>query len=303
MSNPKRYYWMKLKDTFMTSDTIDYFMSQPDGANYVVLYQMLCLKTINTGGRLSRQIGELIIPYDIEKIQRDCKWFSIDTVRVALKLFQAVGLIYEDVDGVLVLADHKSLVGSETTYALQKRNQRELKSQTTPKLGGHSADKSGDNVHPDIRERDKRLEIRDKSIEKEEEEYSPADEPPSPSPEPPAPEKPKRKAKEEPEIIPSYGSLSPRMCIAVDKWLQYKKERREQYKPTGQQALISEIENNVKRYGEEAVIELINTCMAANWRGIIFEKLKNQPQTPRGGSGGPSGNIFAEMMHERGQTI
>ena len=41
MATGKRYYWMKLKDSFMTSDTIDYFMSQPDGANYVVLYQML----------------------------------------------------------------------------------------------------------------------------------------------------------------------------------------------------------------------------------------------------------------------
>ena len=69
----------------MTSDTIDYFMEQPDGANYVVLYQLLCLKTINTGGRLSRQIGEITIPYDIAKIQRDCKWFSADTIRVALR--------------------------------------------------------------------------------------------------------------------------------------------------------------------------------------------------------------------------
>ena len=37
-------------------------MGQKNGANYVVLYQMLCLMTINTNGRLSRQIGEVIIP-------------------------------------------------------------------------------------------------------------------------------------------------------------------------------------------------------------------------------------------------
>ena len=72
MATGKRFYWMKLKESFMTSDTIDYFMSQPDGANYVVLYQMLCLKTINTGGRFCRQIGEVVIPYDVEKIDRDC---------------------------------------------------------------------------------------------------------------------------------------------------------------------------------------------------------------------------------------
>lgn len=109
MATGKRYYWIKLKESFMTSDTIDYFMEQPDGANYVVLYQLLCLKTINTGGRLSRQIGEITIPYDVAKIQRDCKWFSADTIRVALNLYLSVGLIYEDVDGTLVLTDHKNL--------------------------------------------------------------------------------------------------------------------------------------------------------------------------------------------------
>ena len=57
MATGKRYYWIKLKDSFMSSDAIDYLMSQPDGANYVVLYQMLCLKTINTGGCLVSKIG------------------------------------------------------------------------------------------------------------------------------------------------------------------------------------------------------------------------------------------------------
>lgn len=122
MATGKRYYWIKLKDSFMTSDTVDYLMSLPDGANYVVLYQMLCLKTINTGGRLSRQIGEIIIPFDVEKIQRDCKWFTIDTIRIALGLFKQFGLIYEDIDGTLVMADHDNLVGSESDYT--ERNRR-----------------------------------------------------------------------------------------------------------------------------------------------------------------------------------
>lgn len=60
----------------MSSDMIDYLMGQPDGANYVVLYQMLCLKTINTGGRLAFQIGDMIIPYDVEKIQRELSGIS-----------------------------------------------------------------------------------------------------------------------------------------------------------------------------------------------------------------------------------
>ena len=121
----KRYYWIKLKDTFFTSDTVDFLMSQRDGANYVVLYQMLCLKSANTGGELSRKIGEIIIPYDVEKIQRDCKYFSVDTVRIALTLYKQLGLIYEQENGVLQIANFDNLVGSEGGSAERMRRLRE----------------------------------------------------------------------------------------------------------------------------------------------------------------------------------
>ena len=75
MATGKRYYWIKLKDSFMSSDAIDYLMSQPDGANYVVLYQMLCLKTINTGGCLVSKIGEMLIPYDVKRFRENANGF------------------------------------------------------------------------------------------------------------------------------------------------------------------------------------------------------------------------------------
>lgn len=167
MATGKRFYWMKLKENFMTSDTIDYFMSQPDGANYVVLYQMLCLKTINTNGRLSRQIGEVVIKYDISKIKRDLKWFSADTIRVALNLYKAFGLVYEDIDGTLVLTDHGNLVGSETDWAAQKKQQRQLNSSQKNIERIDGADSVHENVHTDIENRDRYKETRDKSKEKE----------------------------------------------------------------------------------------------------------------------------------------
>jgi len=127
----KKYYWIKLKNTFMTSETVDFLMAQKDGANYVVLYQMLCLKTANTNGELGRVIGEILIPYDEEKITRDCKWFSIDTVRIALTLYKKLGLIYQQDNGLLKISNFENLVGSETKYAIKQRNYRENK---LPKL-------------------------------------------------------------------------------------------------------------------------------------------------------------------------
>lgn len=120
----KRFYWIKLKDTFMTSDAVDFLMGQKNGAEYVVLYQMLCLRTINTAGVLARQIGEIIIPYDAAKIQRDCKYFTLDTVIVALELYKKLGLVYEQQDGHLKITDFENLIGSELGSAQRMRKLR-----------------------------------------------------------------------------------------------------------------------------------------------------------------------------------
>lgn len=122
----KKFYWLKLKTEFMEGDIVDFLMSQKNGANYVVLYQMLCVKTINTKGSLSTQIGELIVPFDVEKIQRDLKWFDIDTVRVALELYKKLGLVYQQENGILAISDFKEIVGSETYWAKIKRKERDV---------------------------------------------------------------------------------------------------------------------------------------------------------------------------------
>ena len=163
MATGKRFYWIKLKDSFMSSDEIDYLMSQPDGANYVVLYQMLCLKTINTGGCLVSQIGEMLIPYDAEKIQRECKWFSLATVRVALSVYKQIGLIFESHDGILTISNYSDIVGSETDYSAQKRLQRENRRRQIPVKGAdNNEDNNVDNVHTEKeieKDKDKEIEI------------------------------------------------------------------------------------------------------------------------------------------------
>lgn len=66
---------------------------------------------------------------------------------------------------------------------------------------------------------------------------------------------------------------SPSLQDAFGEWLRYKQERREGYKPAGLQALQTEVMNNARVYGDEAVAQLIRTCMASNWKGIIFDRL------------------------------
>lgn len=163
--NKQRYYWIKLTDHFLTSDTVDFLLSQKNGANYVVLYQMLCLKSVNSNGLLARQIGEIIVPYDVEKIQRDCKHFDIDTVRVALELYKKLGLVYEQQDGILQITDFDRLVGSQTISAEKKQIQ--IANRQSGKQGGTKVE----NFPPEIdikRLRDEEIDIEEKNITKKE---------------------------------------------------------------------------------------------------------------------------------------
>lgn len=125
MSEQKRYYWIKLKTDFFNQETIDFLLSQENGCQYIVLYQMLCLNTANNNGEMATRIGEMIVPYDINKIVRDTKYFTFDTVAVALELFKKLGLIYQEEGQILRISNFDDMVGSETKSAQIKRKQRQ----------------------------------------------------------------------------------------------------------------------------------------------------------------------------------
>lgn len=154
MADNKKYYWIKLKTDFFNEDTIDFLLSQQNGCEYVVLYQMLCLQTANNNGIMATKTGEIIIPYDINKITRDTKYFDYDTVAIALELFKKLGLIYEEENKILKITDFEKMIGYETIWAEKKRKYREKQ-----KMIGQSQD----NVLEDI-EIDKEIEI-DKDID------------------------------------------------------------------------------------------------------------------------------------------
>ena len=146
----KKYYWIKLRTDFFNQETMDFLLSQKNGCEYVVLYQMLCLQTANTDGRLVNQVGEMIVPFNVEKIVRDTKYFDYDTVVVALELYKQIGLIYTEDDGNLKISGLTDMVGSETKWAEKKRLYREKQ-----KMLGQQKDIV-------LQEnRDKRLDIRD----------------------------------------------------------------------------------------------------------------------------------------------
>lgn len=130
----KRYYWLKLKEDFFEEDTIEWLEEQPNGKEYCLFYLKLCLKSLKTEGILVRNVGNMMIPYDPESLAKLTN-SNTDTVKVAMDLFNKIGLIKILDSGEIYLNQLSELVGSETEYARQKRIQR-AKEDNVQKLSG-----------------------------------------------------------------------------------------------------------------------------------------------------------------------
>lgn len=178
MEENKKYWYIKLNVNFFEDDRIDWLCDQQNGFAYVVLYLKLCLKTANNNGILTRQIGDMIIPYDVEKIA-EMTHINVDIVRVALELYKKTGLIYEADENCsfMRLPEVPSMVGYVTQSALTKRKQREKKqlgildsgSQNRGSLEDNVQDNVPQNVQDNVQQelRVKSKELRVKSIKKE----------------------------------------------------------------------------------------------------------------------------------------
>lgn len=154
MSKEKVFWWIKLKTDFFSEQTIEFLLSQNNGSKYVVIYMMLMLQTANTDGRLSMTINEVIVPFDLDKVTRDAKFFDIDTVKEAFRLYEALGLIYQDIDNVLRITNQGLGVGSvleESQERMERRKKNKTLKLESGQMSGQKSDKS--------------IELRDKSID------------------------------------------------------------------------------------------------------------------------------------------
>lgn len=119
----KKYYWLKLKDDFFDDDTISYIEEQKNGVYYVNFYLKLCLKSLKTNGKLARLVGENLIPYDENSLSKLTNT-PVDTVLVAMKLFESIGLVNKMDSGEIYMVQINEMIGGETDKASAMRRLR-----------------------------------------------------------------------------------------------------------------------------------------------------------------------------------
>ena len=124
----KRFYWLKLKEDFFSDETIRYIEEQDNGYKYSNIYLKLLLKSIDGQGVLIRKVGSRLIPYDVAAIAK-MTGHDQDTVRVAMKLLEELGMVEHMESGALYMSQLREMVGSESSSAGRVRAHRERQKQ------------------------------------------------------------------------------------------------------------------------------------------------------------------------------
>ena len=88
---------------------------------------------------------------------------------------------------------------------------------------------------------------------------------------------PKGGVKEKGEDPLSESGISEPLQDKVREWLQYKKERRESYRPTGMRSLITQVAKAEQSHGTLAVMEQIETAMSSGWKGMGLDRMRASP--------------------------
>ena len=121
MADNRKYYYLKLKESYFDDDAIVLLESMPDGILYSNILLKLYLKSLKNGGKL--QLDENI-PYTAQMIATLTRQ-QVGTVERALGIFQQLGLVEQlDSGGLLYMTDIELMIGQSSTEAERKRAAR-----------------------------------------------------------------------------------------------------------------------------------------------------------------------------------
>ena len=121
MADNRKYYYLKLKESYFDDDSIVLLESMQDGILYSYILLKLYLKSLKHGGRL--QLDESI-PYTPQMIATITRQ-QIGTIERAIKIFLQLGLMEQMPDGAFYMSNIELLIGQSSTEGERKRRARQ----------------------------------------------------------------------------------------------------------------------------------------------------------------------------------
>lgn len=278
--------WIKITTDIFDDEKILLIESLPEADSIIVIwFKLLCLagKMNNSGVFMMNDK----IAYT-DKMLATIFRRKETTVQLALQTFENFGMV-EIIDGVITIPNwgkHQNLEQLEERKKYQREYQREYRKKQKLLTANDDSKDLRKHLHePNVN-----------TLEVEED---------------------KNKSKNENKsvretthtlfkrLIPDYV-LSDILAEKMAEWITYKTERKEPYKEQGMKSLLRQIENNASKYGDLAVCNLIDECMANNWKGIIFDRLQSQRKSASGGyqrqTKADELNDFYKMAQEWSET-
>ena len=138
MADNRKYYYLKLKESYFDEDSIVLLESMQDGVLYSNILLKLYLKSLKHGGRLQLDEG---IPYTAQMIATITRQ-QIGTVERALQIFLKLGLVELLDGGAYYMSNIELLIGQSSTEGERKRAARQQNRALLPSRtnGGHLSD-------------------------------------------------------------------------------------------------------------------------------------------------------------------
>ena len=145
MSDNRKYYYLKLKESYFDDDAIVLLESMQDGMLYPNILLKLYLKSLKYGGTL--QLDENI-PYTAQMIATITRQ-QVGTVERALQIFMKLGLVEPLDNGALYMSNIELFIGQSSTEGERKRRAR-MKISEQKRLSGQVSEAKADICPPEI---------------------------------------------------------------------------------------------------------------------------------------------------------
>ena len=120
MADNKKYYYLRLKESFFDSDELKLLEGMPDGYLYSNILLKLYLRSLKSDGKLMLNDR---IPYSPEMLA-SITGHQVGTVKQALHMFIELGLIEVLDNGAIYMADIQRFIGRGSTEADRIREYR-----------------------------------------------------------------------------------------------------------------------------------------------------------------------------------
>lgn len=247
--------WIKITTDMFDNRKIKHLRRLPEGNNIVLIWVMLLTMAgrCNSSGMIFLTEN---IPYS-PKMLSDELDFEESTVQLALQVLEQLNMIVTN-NGFFTIAGWEEYQNIEGMEKIREQNRIRQKR-------WYENQKKLPNVSDNVTLTDcNAIEIEE---EREEEK-----------------DKNKKSVRETTHtifnrLLPDYN-LSEELTSKMSEWIKYKSERKEPYKEQGMKSLLKQVENNAMQFGDIAICDLIDECMASNWKGIIFDRLKKPIKQP-----------------------